>query len=103
MVKHAAIFAVTAVGVDGTHSVANRTLSNFVLSGASHDWLFRDSVFKNIGVRFIPPGQLIMSDVRVMSQVVNMVLRVLIAGVQFGEVTGNGGNLTSVRHQDTVK
>ena len=55
LVNHAAILAITAVGVYGTQSIANRTLSDFVLFGACHDWLFGDSVFKQIGVRFIPP------------------------------------------------
>ena len=55
LVKHATILAVTAVGVDGTQSIANRTLSDFVLFGACHDRLFGDSFFKNIGVRSFPP------------------------------------------------
>ena len=31
LANHAAVLSVYAVGVDGTQSVANRTLSNFVL------------------------------------------------------------------------
>ena len=104
LVNHAAILAVTEVGVDGTQSVSNWTLSNFSLFSASHDWLFGDNVFKQIGVHFIPPGQLITSDVRVTSQLVKMVLRVLISGVPFGEfTTGNGGTIASMRHQETVE
>ena len=96
MVNHTAILAITAVGVDGTQYIANWTLSDFVLFGACHDQLFGDSVFKQIGVRFIPPGNLI-----VMGQVV---LLVSISGVPFGEVTaGNGGTLASVRHRETVE
>ena len=95
MVKNAAILSVTAVGVYETQSVANRKLSDFVLFGACHDRLFGDSVFKQIGVCFISPGQMI-----VMSQVV---LRVPISRVPFGEITaGNGGTLASVRHHETV-
>ena len=94
LVNHAAILAITAVGVDGNQYIANWTLSDFVLFGACHDRLFGDSVFKQIGVRFIPPGQLI-----VMGQVV---LLVSILGVPFGEVTSrNGGTLVSVRNQET--
>ena len=104
LVNHAAILAITAVGVDGNQYIANWTLSDFVLFGASHYWLFGYSVFKQIGVRFIPPGQLIMSDIRVTSQLVKMVLRIPISGVPFGEVTSvNGGTLVSVRHQETVE
>ena len=96
LVNHVAILAVTKVGIDGTQSIANQTLSDFVLFGACHDRLFGDSFFKNIGVRFIPPGRLI-----VMGQVV---LRVPIAGLPFGEVTsGNGGSFALVRHQETVE
>ena len=96
LVNHATILIVTAVGVDGTQSVANRTLSDLFLFGACHDRLFGDSVFKQIGVRFIPPRQLI-----VMSQVV---LRVPIDRVPFGEViSGNSGTLASVRHRETVE
>ena len=96
LVNHAAIITVTEVGVDGTQSIADRTLSDFVLFGACHDRLFRDSVFKQIGVRLILPGQRI-----VMGQVV---LRVLIVRVTFGEVTvGNVGTLAFVRHQETVE
>ena len=96
LVNHVAILAVTKVGIDGTQSIANQTLSDFVLFGACHDRLFGDSFFKNIGVRFIPPGRLI-----VMGQVV---LRVPISGVPFGEVTAeNAGTLAFVRHQETGK
>ena len=56
LVNHVAVLVVTAVGVDGTQSVANWTLSDFVLFVACHDRLFGDRVFKHIGVRFIPPG-----------------------------------------------
>ena len=104
LVNHAAILAVTEVGVDGTQSVSNWTLSNFSLFSASHDWLFGDNVFKQIGVHFIPPGQLITSDVRVTSQLVKMVLRIPISGVPYGDVTSvNGATLVSVRHQETVE
>ena len=96
LVNHAAILAFKAVGVDGTQSVANRTLSDFVLFGACHDRLFRESVFKQIGVCFIPPGQLIVTS--------QVVLRVPIYGVPFGEVTPrNGSTLASVCHRETVK
>ena len=95
LVNHAAIFAFTAVGVYGTQSIENRTLSDFIVFGACWDWLFGDSVFKQIGVCFFPPRQMI-----VMGQVF---LRVPIDRGPLGEFTaGNGGTLASVRHHETV-
>ena len=96
LVNHAAILIVTAVGVDGTQSVANRALSDFVLFGACRDRLFVESVLKQIGVYFIPLGWLIVT--------IQVVLRIPIAGVPFGEVTsGNCGTFASVRHRETVE
>ena len=96
LANHAVILSATAVGVDGTQSITNWTLSDFVLFGACHNRLFGDSVFKQIGVRFIPPGQLILMG--------KLVLLIPIAGVPFGEVTSrNCGTLTSIHHQETVE